>query len=299
MVELLGSGLFLRAFTAGTIVALITAPVGYFLVLRAHAFAGEALTDVGFAGASWAALLGFSSILGMVLLSVLSAIGLGALGERARGRDIEVGMVLSMALGLGVLALSMYAHSSAMHISSGVNILFGSLFSVTGAELFVVSLCGGAAMISILAVFRPLLFASIDPVVARARGIPMRGLSVLFMIILAVTTASCVLVVGVLLVAALLIAPAAAAVNMTTRPWRSIGLAAGIGIAVTWSGLILAFLGTGRHLPVGFYISFLAGVVYVASFIARKRPVSHFEPAAHHTDREIGSTSGWGSSAPT
>ncbi|TME03484.1 MAG: metal ABC transporter permease, partial [Chloroflexi bacterium] len=115
-----------NAFMAGTIVAIVTSVMGYFVVLRAQAFAGEALADIGFAGATGAAVLGISSLLGMVFLTLLAALGMGALGERIRGRDVEIGMVLSFALGLGVLFLSIYAQFGT-NASEGVGILFGSI----------------------------------------------------------------------------------------------------------------------------------------------------------------------------
>ena len=232
MFDLLNSDIFQNAFLGGTIAAIVAAVVGYFLVLRAQAFAAEALTDISFAGATGAILLGISSIFGMIAFSFLSALGLGVLGERARGRDVEIGMVLSFALGLGVLFLNLFAHHSASHSGVGVNILFGSILSVTQNDIYLVLGCGIVVLFGLAMIFRPLLFVSVDPVVAQARGVPVRLLSIIFLILLAITTAACILVVGVLLVAALLIAPAAAAVNFTHRPKNSI-LLVGI-ISVFW-----------------------------------------------------------------
>src|SRR5436190_24079608 len=101
-----------NAFLAGSLIAIMAATIGYFVVLRAQAFAGEALTDIGFAGATGAAILGFSAFVGMLIMTLLSALGIGALSERMRGRDVEVGMVLSFALGLGVLFLTLYTSQS-------------------------------------------------------------------------------------------------------------------------------------------------------------------------------------------
>jgi zinc/manganese transport system permease protein len=260
-----------NAFLAGTIVAVVAALVGYFVVLRAQAFAGEALTDVGFAGATGAAVLGIGSLLGMLGFTLISAFAIGALGERVRGRDIEIGMVLSFALGLGVLFLSIYTQSSAAHASAGVGILFGSILTVGRSDVFVALACSCAVLLALALLFRPLLFASIDPEVAQARGVPVRLLSILFLLLLAVTTAESVLVVGVLLVFALLVAPAATAARLTHRPRTSLLLSLLLSLGITWGGLILAFVGTGRHLPAGFYISTLAALAYFASVIFSRR----------------------------
>src|SRR5260370_36774618 len=123
-----------NAFLAGSLVAIMAAVTGYFVVLRAQAFAGEALADIGFAGATGAAILGIGSLLGMLGLALLAALGMGALGERVRGRDIEIGMVLSFALGLGVLFLTIYLQHGA-NADSGAGVLFGSILTVTRPDL--------------------------------------------------------------------------------------------------------------------------------------------------------------------
>jgi zinc/manganese transport system permease protein len=264
MLELFRLDFVQNAFLAGTIVAVITAVMGYFVVLRAQAFAGEALADIGFAGATGAAVLGLGSLIGMFFLTVLAALGIGALGERLRGRDVEIGMVLSFALGLGVLFLSIYAQFGS-NATEGVSVLFGSILSVTRSDVLITLICGVAILLLLGLVFRPLLFASLDPVVAETRGIPVRFLSIMFLVLLGITTAESVLVVGVLLVLALLIAPAATSIHLTRRPLTSILLSVVLGLFFTWSGLILAFVGTGRHFPVSFYISALATVSYFVS----------------------------------
>jgi len=264
MLELLQHEIVQNAFLAGTIVAIATAVMGYFVVLRAQAFAGEALSDIGFAGATGAAVLGFSSLLGMFFLTVLAGIGMGALGDRIRGRDVEIGMVLSFALGLGVLFLTIYSQFGS-NATEGVGVLFGSILSVTRSDVLITLGSGIATLLLLAFLFRPLLFATIDPEVALARGVPVRLLSIVFLMLLGITTAETVLVVGVLLVLALLIAPAASAVNVTHRPLASILLSAALGLIIMWGGLILAFVGTGRQLPVGFYITALAALSYFVS----------------------------------
>lgn len=283
--NLFASEIFRNAFIASTIVAIVAAPVGYFLVLRAQVFAGEALKDIGFAGATGAALLGLGSIIGMLAFAILAALALGSLSERMRGRDIEVGMVLSFALGIGVLFLSLWAHSSAAHASSGVTILFGSTLTIGRTDVEVAIGSGIVVLASLAVLFRPLLFASVDPTVAEARGVPIRALSLAFTLLLALSVSSSVLVVGVLLVSALLIAPAAVGINLAHSPWRSIGIALLVSLGATWAGLALAFFPGAGHLPVGFTISAFAALAFLASLLARRAGTVH---PPHHPDREVG-----------
>lgn len=274
MFDLLRYDLVQNAFLAGTIVAIVSAVAGYFVVLRAQAFAGEALTDMGFAGATAAAIMGISSFIGTSLMALLSALGLGALGERVRGRDIETGMVLSFALGLGVLFLSIYTQIGSSNAKTGVSILFGSLLSINRSDVWLALGCGIVVLLLLALIFRPLLFASLDPLVAQTRGVPVRLLSIVFLLIVGITTAESVLVVGVLLVAALLIAPAAAAQQLARRPLTAIILSVLFSLFFTWSGLVLAFMDIGRHLPASFYITTLAAVTYFIALFCGKMRVS-------------------------
>lgn len=267
-----------HAYLAGTMVALIAALMGYFVVLRSQAFASEALSDIGFAGATGAAVFGVGSLVGMFVLTILAALGMGALGERLRGRDIEIGMVLSFALGLGVLFLTIYSQSGA-NATAGVNVLFGSILSVTQSDVLL-TLVSALLTLAVLAViFRPLLFASIDPEVARTRGVPVRLLSLIFLILLAVTTAEAVLVVGVLLVLALLIVPAASALRLTRRPLTTLALSVAFSLALIWGGLTVAFLGPGRQLPVGFCVATLAALLYFISLLLQRLRSAPSRPA--------------------
>lgn len=291
MLNLLASDIFQKALLGGTVAAALAGVVGYFLILRVQAFAAEAFMDICFAGATGASLLGQSPLIGMIAFSVLSALGLGALGDRARGRHVEIGMVLSFALGLGVLFLSIYTRGSAAHSNAGVSILFGSILSVQAADVYRMVACGSVALVALAVVYRPLLFASIDPTSARARGVPVRALSIIFLIVLALAAAACTFVVGVLLASALLIAPAAAAVALTDRPVRSLLLSLGLGILIMWAGLMASFIGPWRHPPIGFSISALAGLVYaVATIIGRRGRSRRVQPV--DLNREVRGTGG-------
>lgn len=286
-----------NAYLAGTLVAISAALMGYFVVLRAQAFAGEALSDIGLAGAAGAALFGVSSLLGMFVLTILAALGMGALGERLHGRDVEIGMVLSFALGLGVLFLTIYSQSGS-NAAAGVNVLFGSILSVTRDDVWITFFSSVMTLLLLGVLFRPLLFASIDPEVAQTRGVPVRLLSMLFLVLLAITTAEAVLVVGALLVLALLIAPATTALHLTRRPLTSLTLAVVLGLCITWGGLTLAFVGPGRHLPVGFFIAALATLCYVVSLVLKRllvpRPLQIRKPIASHPCNEYSTLPGRG-----
>ncbi len=246
------------AFIAGTLISIICAIVGYFVVLRAQAFAAESLSCIGFTGATGAAVFGLSSLVGTFLFTTLIALGFGLLGKRLKGRDIEVGMILSFALGLGVLFLKLYTSNA----SEAVGILFGSILSVTTGDLYL-SLITGIIALSLLGIiFRPLLFSSIDPEVAEARGVPIQLLGIVFMLLLGVTVAEAILVVGVLLVFALLIAPAATAQHLSNGPMTSILLSVVLGLAFMWGGM---FLGLFFHVPVSFFIASLASITYLVT----------------------------------
>ncbi len=163
-IDLLQQSFVENAFIAGTLIAIVSAIIGYFVVLRAQAFAAHALSHVGFAGATLAAVFGISGLLGMAAFTVAAALGMGALGKRIRGRDVEIGMILSFALGLGVLFLRLYTNSS----SETVSVLFGSILSVTHTDIILTLVFGIGTLIILAAIFRQLLFSSIDPEVAEA-----------------------------------------------------------------------------------------------------------------------------------
>jgi zinc/manganese transport system permease protein len=279
MMNLLQLAFVQNAVFAGTIVAIVTAIVGYFVVLRAQAFATHALANIGFTGATAAALLGLNPLLGTFIFTIAASIGVGALGERVRGRDVEVGMIFSFALGLGVLFLNLYTQFA----SETVSILFGSLLSVSRSSVLIMLVSGLAVLLVLLILFRPLLFSSIDPEVAQARGLPVQALSIAFMILLAITISEAVQVVGVLLVFALLVAPAATAERLTHRPLTTIMLAMVLSLLFTWSGLLLAFV---TRFPVSFYIAALAACAYFASLLISRVLTPRRYKERPHPNRE-------------
>ena len=279
MLELLQHQFIQNAFLAGTIISIVCAVVGYFVVIRAQAFAAHALAHIGFAGATGAALVGVSALTGTFIFTLVAALGMGTLGKRIQGRDVEIGMVLSFALGLGVLFLKLYTTNA----NEAVGILFGSILSVTSYDLLLSVISGMITLLFVILLFRPLLFSSVDPEVAEARGVPVRFLSTIFIILLAATVTEAILIVGVLLVFALLVAPAAIAQHLSKRPLLTILFSVVLGLAFTWGGLSLALL---LHGPVSFFIAGLASISYLVIVPLAHTISPHFYSAFYHPDRE-------------
>lgn len=246
-----------HAFEAGTVVAIAAGAIGYFVVLRSSSFAAHALSHIGFAGAAGAVVLGLSPVIGLLAFTVGAGTAIGALGNRLRGRDVTIGIVLAWTLGLGVLFISLYRG----YANEAYAILFGLILGISQGEVLVTVIAGVITIAAIIAVYRPLLFSSVDEELARARGVPVTALSIAFMAILAVAVTEAVQVVGVLLIFALIVTPAAIAVRFTSRP--SSALAAGISLSLvfTWLGLSIGYF--SPH-PVSFFITSIAFATYLA-----------------------------------
>jgi zinc/manganese transport system permease protein len=251
-----------QAVLAGTTLSVVAGLVGYFVVLRHQAFAGESLSDVAFTGALGGAALGINPLLTLLATTILVALAMGGFGERLRGRDVAIGTVLAWVLGLGVLFLSLFtAHMSGTGTGfSGVTVLFGNLLGISASQTQTIALISGLAVLALALIARPLLFASLDPDVAAARDVPVRMLGLGFMVLLAVTVSVATLAVGALLVFALLLLPAAIAQRVTSRPYAALALAVALAIAFTWLGIATGFY-TGY--PSSVCISLLAFVGYV------------------------------------
>jgi len=248
---------FMRtAFAAGGLVAVVAGTVGYFLVLRNLTFAGHALSHVGFAGATGSVLLGIGALWGLLAFSLAAAVAMGLLGDRLRNRDVAVGIILSLALGLGVLFLYLYTTSA----NEATAILFGNLLGVgidTLWGLFGLSVIGLCAL---AAISRPLLFATLAPELAEAKGVSLRLVSVAFLAIVAIAVAEAAQVVGVLLVFALMVGPAAAAQRLTIGIGSGLFLSAGLALLEAWTGIALAFY---TDWPSSFWITALSAGIYL------------------------------------
>ena len=229
---------FMRnAFAAAGIVAVVAGLAGYFLVLRGQTFAGHALSHVGFSGATGAMLVGVSPLAGMVLMTLACGILMGLLGERLAQRDVAIGVVLSLSLGFGMLFLHFFT-GFASHATA---LLFGNVLGVDAATVRMLAILGAICVAGMAAISRPLLFASLQPELAEARGVNLRRVGVLFLAVVALATAGCAQIVGVLLVFALMVGPAAAAQRLTARVAPGLALAAGLALAEAWLGLALAW----------------------------------------------------------
>ena len=253
-----------NAFLAGALVALVAGAVGYFMVLRGQSFAGHALAQVGFAGAAAATVLGVPAELGLLVFALGGAVGLKALGHGGSGwrQDVATGTVLAFSLGLGLLFLRFSPGYSAGIYA----ILFGSVLGIGDGALGLMAITTFVILIGLTFIGRPLLFVSVDPVVASARGVPSRAVSGTFLILLALTVAQAAQITGTLLIFSLLVTPAAIARQLTVRPGRAVALGIGLALPFTWTGLALSYF---SPYPAGFFITSLAFGAYGLTRLAR------------------------------
>jgi zinc/manganese transport system permease protein len=249
-----------NAYLAGTLVALTAGIVGYFMVLRSQSFAGHSLANVGFAGATGAALFGIPPIVGLFLAGVLAALGIQTLNQaagRSRQSDIAVGAVFTASLALGFLFIYL---STAEYAANVYNVLFGNVLGISDADVGIIAWSTLALLLGFVLIARPLFFASLDPDVAAARGVPVRLLGFSYLVLLALAVAVAVQVVGVLLIFALLVTPAAIAQDITTRPAVAAALAIVLALLFTWLGLAVGYF---TPYPVSFFITSFAFGTYV------------------------------------
>ncbi len=254
---------FMRnAFAACTIVGIVAGAVGYFLVLRGQTFAGHALAHVGFPGATGAGLIGLSPFFGLTAFTVAAGIGIGLLGEKAH-RDVAIGVVLTLSLGLGLLFLHFYTAFA----SQATNILFGNVLGISLRTVVTLAVMAVAILAALTIIARPLLFASLQPELAEARGVNLNLVSTLFMVVVAVATAEATQIVGILLVFALMVAPAATALNLTRGVIAGIFASIALAVLIAWISLTLAFW---TDWPTSFWITGFGAGCYVASAAWRR-----------------------------
>jgi zinc/manganese transport system permease protein len=264
------------ALALGALVALVTAPIGTFTVLRGQSFAGEALGDISTTGGSAAYLASINSLWGFAAVALAAAALLEALGvQRARGRDVATGVVLGAALGLAALLLYLNSVSQST-TGATVTILFGSIFTLAPATLPLAVALAAVVLAATLTLFRPLLLASISPELAAARGIAVRRVGLLYLLALALAVALASITIGTVLSTALLIGPAATALRITRSPGAAVILAVGIGVAATWLGVLLAYDSydwppTRHGWPVSFFVVTLVLLAYLLAGLAARR----------------------------
>ena len=256
-----------NAWLAGTAIALASGLIGYFVVLRAQVFAGDALSHVAFTGALAAAAAGIDIRIGLFAATIAVALALGALGDRSHADDVTIGIGFAAILGLGVYFLALFSAGSAGGNGVlGVRTLFGSIFGLSAADAALAVVIGAGITAAVLVVARPLLFASVDPAVAQARGVPVRALGLLLLVLLGATTAEATQAIGALLLLGLLAAPAGAAQRLSANPYLALGLSAGLAVISTWAGLTISYL--IPKLPPSSAIIAVATGVYVLAYLA-------------------------------
>jgi len=256
-----------NALEAGTSVAVLAGAIGWFMVLRRQTFAGHTLAVIAFPGAAGATLAGLPLLLGYFGACGAGALALaGVSADRggSHGREsAATGTVQAFGLGLGFLFVQLY-HGLLNGLQA---LLFGTFLGISDTQARTLVGVSAATLLLLALAARPLFFASVDPDVARAAGVPVRALSFGFLLLLGLAVAATSQITGALLVFALLVTPAAAAQRLTSRPLAGLALSIAIGLAVTWVGLALAYYSI---YPVGFWVTSLAFAVYVVVRVVRR-----------------------------
>jgi len=262
VVRLLGYEFVQNAVAAGFVIAIVSGVVSRFVVGRNMAFAVHALAELGFTGSAGFILLRLSPVVGLLAGSLATALFIGALGVRARGRDVVVGVVMAFGLGLGVLFITLYRG----YANQAFAILFGTITGVSRSDVFLLVAIGVVTLAALAVVYRPLMFATVDPEVAEARGVPVGPLGIVFLIIMAAAVAEAIQVVGVLLILTLLITPGAAAERLTPRPGRATLYSVAIAVGCVLGGIFLSLL---TNAPVSVFVTSLSFACYLAArFVA-------------------------------
>ncbi|MCT9819546.1 metal ABC transporter permease [Microbacterium sp. W1N] len=249
---------------AGAVLGLVGGLIGVFVIRRDMAFAVHGISELSFAGAAAALLIGADVVTGSIVGSIAAAALIGWLGARARDRNSIIGVLMPFGLGLGILFLSLYDGRSANRFS----LLTGQIVSVQNAQLGWLIGISAFVLLALLLIWRPLAFDSLDPQSAAARGVPTVGVSLGFMLLLGLIVAVAVHIIGALLVMALLVTPAAAAMRISSGPVAVPVLAALFGVVSAVGGILLAVMGT---LPVSPYITTISFLIYLVCRIAGSR----------------------------
>jgi zinc/manganese transport system permease protein len=268
--EILRAGFMRNAYEGGTLVAIASGLIGYFVVIRRDAFAAHALAHIGFPGATFAVLVGISVTQGLALFCVAGALAIGALGKEVVNRDVSTGTILAVATALGVLFASLASENT----STVTSVLFGNLLAISSAQIRTFTAFTLGLAIVLVVVGRPLLFVSIDPQVAQAKGVAVGVLGMVFMVLLALAITMAVQVVGTLLLFALVVTPAATALAITARPALVVLLGTFISLTAVWIGLLVSVM---FNLPPSFCIVTLAFLAWITTLAVtrRRRPRWH------------------------
>lgn len=266
--EVLQSDFMRNALIGGAIVAVAAGLLGYFVVVRQHAFAAHALAHIGFPGATGAILIGVPVTLGLAVFTIGGALAIGLLGKRLADREVSTGTILAFATGLGVLFNSLATKSA----NTVTNVLFGNLLAISTDELVTFGIISAVIVTALAVIARPLTFASVNEQVAEAKGLPIRALGVAFLVLLALVITMAVQVVGTLLLFALVVTPSATALRLTARPAMVAVLGTTIGLTGVIGGLVLA---TMFNLPPSFFIVTIVFVIWLGVLAATRRDRRH------------------------
>ncbi|MGO3151605.1 MAG: metal ABC transporter permease [Galactobacter sp.] len=244
------------SLVAGAVLGVVGGVIGVVVMARDMGFAVHGISELSFAGASAALLLGVDVVGGSVVGAVVAALVLGLLGAGARERNAVTGVLMPFGLGLGILFLSLYQGRSA----NKFGLLTGQIVAVDGAKVTTMIVGAAVVLLGLALIWRPLMFASTDPWLASARGVPQRSLSVAFVVLLGLAVAMAIQVVGALLVLSLLITPAAAALRLTARPAAAVLLSVLFAVVSVVGGIMLALAGT---LPVSPYVTTISFLIWI------------------------------------
>jgi zinc/manganese transport system permease protein len=274
--QILSSDFMRNALIGGTLVALAAGLIGYFIVVRNNAFAAHALAHIGFPGATGAVLVGLPVTVGLAVFCIGGALVIGALGKRADDREVATGTVLAAATGLGLFFSSLATKSS----STVTNVLFGNLLAVSHEQLIIFAILVAVLAAVIAFIYRPLLFASVNADVAEARGVPVRTLSVVFMVLLGLAVTMAVQAVGTLLLFALVVTPAATAIMLTARPGAAMAVSTVLSVFGVWTGLAVSAM---FNMPPSFPIVTIVCVIWLGVWVAANRSAgpSKTPPGVH------------------
>jgi zinc/manganese transport system permease protein len=254
--QILQSPFMEHALIGGSLVAVAAGLLGYFVITRQNAFAAHALAHIGFPGATGAILIGVPVTLGLAVFCVGGGLLIGLFGRRVADREMATGTILALATALGVL----FASLASANASTTTSVLFGNLLAISENQLLIYGVFTLAVVGTLAVLARPLVFASVDPAVAEARGVPVRALGLAFVVLLALTITMAVQVVGTLLLFALVVTPAATALRITARPIRVALISVGLALGAVWGGLVLSAM---VDLPPSFFIVSLAVTAWV------------------------------------
>ena len=277
------------ALAVGAVIAITSAVVGVFTVIRGQSFAGHSLADIATTGGSGAFLIGINQFWGFLAFGAGAAAFMEMIGvQRRRGRDVATGVVLGAALGLAALFLYLGTQSSST-TGASFTILFGSIFVLTSSTIPALIVSALLALATVVVLARVLLLSSLSPDIAAARGVPVRAVGAAFLMALAVSVALSAVIIGAVLSTALLVGPAATALRLARSPVRAVVTAAVLGVLAVWIGIVLAYDSfywppAGRGWPVSFFVVTLVVVGYLLSFLRRRarRPATQDNPDPEH-----------------